>query len=423
MATKSVNGLLNVPGDNDHFTDDKFWKDNMNTIDTQLAQNSAKIEVVEKKEVWAKNTFGTFENAAVLSAIANNPNPRPQVLGITSTQQLSEYSNRDSVAGYISNRSTLPTVMVETGTVTYSNLSVQITGVTVANLDKVKPGMIIDTLHTPNKWSTIVESVDVENQIITIKDGWYEVKTGGSALPSLPPNDIGFYINQVTKIWGLNLNVFLYPNDKTASGVANEVGIFNEKAGASLGGYDFVNFGSVNGAYAIRARKATNALGTFTDALIAQFSNRAVLAEDVTDAAVRARRTKIGLMYEANSASDASAVLVTDTGGGLAHEISGIGRLKSQSYQNKVWADTVSTVDFKQAYLHILTAAASSTYNVISPTLMTGRNIRIFPFQNITLSISGTGNFVKSGGDSPTLALSSKVAVELYSDGINWYVL
>lgn len=412
-------GQLSVGGDGTVYPSaQERFVDEREVVITQLDGKADKFT-----NTFNKYTYGTFDDASVLSAIANNPNPRAQVLGITSSKELSKYSDRDSVAFYSSNRSTKPTVVVNSGTITYSDLSVQVTGVTVSNLDKLKEGMIIDTLHTPNRWTSFIDRVDIDNQVIYVKDGWYQVKAGGSTTPSLPPNNIGFDVNRITKVWVQNTNVFLYPEDTANSGVASEVGIFNNKPNTTLGGYDFVHFGPEASSFGIQIRKAAGAQGEFYDGLRINGLSRAILAQGLKDAALRVQNSKAGLIYEGNSANDASAVLVTDEEGRIVYEVSGIGRVKSLSYQQKTWGDITITVDFKQAYFHILTAAANSTYIVISPTSMTGRSIKVMSLQNVNLRILGSGNFVKSSGDNSTLSLSSKVAVELYSDGSDWYVL
>jgi len=235
--------VINAGSSNAEIVVARGGKADLNTrlglVDAQLAENASHQKISSK-------TYGTFDTAAVVGIIGNEPinNPSIQVLGVYSAQEASNYSGRDTVSLYISNRSSIPTVTVNSGVITYTANTVSISGITVGNLAKVLPGMLIDTYHNPNRYTSIVDSVDVANQIITVKVGWYLVQTGGSSTPSIPPNSIGFDINRTTKIWGINNNVFLEVGDSAKTGVAEEIGLFNHTSDGILSGVDLVNFSS-----------------------------------------------------------------------------------------------------------------------------------------------------------------------------------
>lgn len=204
------------------------------------------FDAVLAKDVFRKETFGIFEDATALGVIANRGNDaRPQVLGVLSSQQLSEYGNRDSVGIYVSNSGRAGMVNHTGGEITYFATSVRVTGATVQDLDKIKPDSVIDTKHSP-RFTSLVDYVDMETQTIHVKDGWYMITAGGSQNPSLPANNVGFDINRITKVWSVNSNVFLRTNEPTQSGVNMELGVFNQfglpTIDYDIGGIDLVNF-------------------------------------------------------------------------------------------------------------------------------------------------------------------------------------
>ena len=56
---------------------------------------------------FTKKTYGRFEEASVVSVVANEDNPVPQILG-TDTKGLGSYSSRDSCALYVENSGRQP---------------------------------------------------------------------------------------------------------------------------------------------------------------------------------------------------------------------------------------------------------------------------------------------------------------------------
>lgn len=239
---------------------DNVNNENYNTLGERLDAINGNLAESKTFQKIARNTDGYGDRGAIIGVIANKgENPEIQVSAYTSTKQVSSYENRDSVALYTSNTSRNATLTVSSGTITYGATTVQVTGTTV-DMSAIKEGMIIDTLHTPNRWASIIDSVNVATQTITVKDGWYLVQSGGSETPSMPTNNIGFKVDKVDKIWGINNNVFLNTDDETPNAVAEEIGLFNNKTGASMGGIDLVNFGANNIEFGIKIRNAVGVL-------------------------------------------------------------------------------------------------------------------------------------------------------------------
>ncbi|PFP30269.1 hypothetical protein COJ96_06035 [Bacillus sp. AFS073361] len=363
----------------------------------------------QKTNVFNKKTFGTFGNAAVLSSMGNEPsdNPKPQVLGLTTTQQASTYSNRDSVAFYNSNRSKNPTFTTNTGTITYASLSVQFTG-DATNLSKVVSGMLIDTLHTPNHWASIVDYVDVANKTIYIKDGWYLVQDGGSATPSLPPNNIGFDVDLLTRVWGINNNVFLFAEDKTNSAVAEEIGLFNNVTDGATEGIDVVNFENKSN-YGVRVRHKDSEPGVigFSDGFVAQDTDSAFtfIADYSTQFLTKS-------VYNGNSSTDGFQL----TAEGKQNKV----RLFATVYTNG--QNVISSTTNKMI---ILNKTVVETFTIPTPVGRSGEILFVLNqgTVNADLNVTDGKNIVYDSRVLTAVTIVSKNNAILVSDGNSWIVV
>ena len=202
---------------------DKADESALLSVEQQLAETVEDVELAHSKiKRNNENTFGTFENAAVESIIANNASARAEVLGIRLEDDhiLATYTNRDSVASYHSNRSRKPTYNI-------NNVQYTVNSVTVPqgiDLSKIKNGMIIDTKHNP-KFSGFI--VGVVGQKILINN-WY--KMGNTSKGQVPAGTTGILVDPMTTPWVDNSNLYLAAEDDSLDGVVFEGGIINEKA-------------------------------------------------------------------------------------------------------------------------------------------------------------------------------------------------
>ena len=207
------------------------------SLSNQLAQTVEDVELAHSKiKRNNENTFGTFENAAVESIIANDASGRAEVLGIRleDDHMLAIYTNRDSVASYRSNRTRKPTYNID-------NVKYTVNSVTVPDgidLSKIKNGMIIDTKHNP-KFSGFI--VGVEGQKILINN-WYKV--GNTSKGQVPSGTTGILVDPMTTPWVDNANLYLDAEDDSLDGVVFEAGIINEKADNIGKGVNVVSLGT-----------------------------------------------------------------------------------------------------------------------------------------------------------------------------------
>ena len=207
------------------------------SLSNQLAETVEDVELAHSKiKRNNENTFGTYENAAVESIIANDASARPEVLGIRLEDDhiLATYTNRDSVASYRSNRSRKPTYNIDNVAYTVNSVTVPL-GI---DLSKIKNGMIVDTKHNP-KFSGFIVGVDGQKILI---NNWYEM--GNTSKGQVPSGTTGILVDPMTTPWVDNSNLYLAAEDDSLDGVVFEAGIINEKADNIGKGINAVSLGT-----------------------------------------------------------------------------------------------------------------------------------------------------------------------------------
>lgn len=359
-----------------------------------------KIDEIKGRPVFSKDTVGRFEDAVVLAAISNESDPRPEVLGIRTSQHASSYADRDTVSFYSSNRGRKPTVIVNTGTVTYTRNTVQVTGVKVVNLDKIEPGMIIDTHHVPNRYASLIENIDLVNQIITVSDGWYMVQKGGSPTTSVPTNNIGFDINRITKVFGINNNVFLYPDDSTEQGIAGEFGVFNY-AGKSSGGLDMINYAKKS-SYGYQVRKTDTVPNSegFTNGYVASDCDVGFL-----------KKAKLPNQAIIQSLLNGSAI--------EGFTINAEGRqTKLRLVDSLITNGTLSPPD-PNARIFIINKTIEEEFNLPSSNGKSGEILFVLNHSNVPVNLKTINNAANPTNSS----IQPKTSAILISNGANWNMM
>jgi hypothetical protein len=401
------------------------WKSTDKKIETieEMSNNVEKIEAefteitkslmekVKRQKIFSK-TYGTYDTAVVVGIMANEKgdDPKIQVLGLPTSKSASEYAGRDTVGLYVSNRSAKPLVTANGGTITYSSRSVKVTGITLTNFDKALPGMLVDTYHTPNRYTALIESIDVQNQTIYVQDGWYLVQEGGSPDPSIPPTDgSGFDINRLTKIWGINNNVFLDDGDTALSGVAEEIGLFNRKMDgiSTLSGIDMVNFYN-KGYYGFQVRKAKAEAEGFSYGLLVNDSDN-------------------GMGFRTTKGSDMP--LRSELNGNYTTEgfhFLANGTLSKLRLYSKVFANgQTTTAGDNNSKIFILNKTVKEDILLPSPVAQPGQIICIINTgsADATLKTLDGKNFIVSGTAYTAPVLFASTSTLCVSDGNSWYCL
>ncbi|MEY2194019.1 hypothetical protein AB7942_14960 [Neobacillus sp. BF23-41] len=396
---KKEGGFMAIQPENKNsvINNDKVVSQRLIELDKQISQKANK-----HTNVFAKKTYGTYETAAVLSAIGNQENPRPEVIGFYQTKEATKYAGRDSVAFYTSNKGMNPTAVVKSGMIQYGSLSVRVIGITVANFNKILPGMMIDTYHRPNRYTSIVHRIDVATQTIFIKDGWYEVKEGGSTIAVTPPNNAGFDVNRITKIWGINNNVHLLKGESTDTGVAEEIGLFNE-AGADLSGIDVVNF-KAKANFGIKVRKAKKASSGFAYGYYAKDSENSFMSEATNEAQNFLRSEVNGDVNK----------------GFLVHANGTQSKLRLKAV---VFVDGNVTFTSESQRVFILNKRVEELFRIPTPKGKSGELIFLMNVGSATsiLRINNDDGSIVASKGARSFNLSPNSSVVLISDGDSWY--
>ena len=209
-------------------------------IKTDISDINNELDGRKKFHKIARYTDGYLDRGAVFGVFANNDNPNCQVCGYSEPKQVAQYRDRDSVAFYSDILGTNPTVKYTTSDTIYTIDSVKLPSISESDLSKALVGMVIDTLNANEWWAGIIESIDIPNKTIKVKDRWF--KTDSPDTPSVPINGSGVDINRISKIFGRNLNVILSSTKETKNGVGEEIGLMKHHTDGLIGGVDIVNY-------------------------------------------------------------------------------------------------------------------------------------------------------------------------------------
>lgn len=197
------------------------------------------------------NMAGTIDGACGFS-VANYRNAETPggVLGVTAPDQLAVYTDRDTVGAYVDNLA--PPILASTTSGTYTGTGVTLTTpLTADQIKKLRIGMIIDTKHTPTKYTGVITGWSSDGSSITV-EGWYLADgLNTSHAKVTPASGTGFNINPFTKAWALNANVFINSSSYASAVAGFELGVGNDKFDYDVAtdswhmwGYDVITLGS-----------------------------------------------------------------------------------------------------------------------------------------------------------------------------------
>ena len=237
---------------------------------TELTNENANIQLEGCFNV-AKNTYGRYEQATVLSAIANTDTPYPQVLG-TDSKGLATYTNRDSVALYTENTGHEPLLTIEGSTYTSNTVTLP----NNVNMDIIKIGMVVDVgTRVNDDWCVgIVKEVD--DHTLIMEDGFYKVRNDGKEPTKVTPsNGLKCRINMNNKVWVINSNMFI--NEGCPAGANMEIGVLcNHSDINDVGAIDVINMRNVTH-YGVKVRNSGN---PFSNAFYSINNNSAFIGEN-----------------------------------------------------------------------------------------------------------------------------------------------
>jgi hypothetical protein len=196
--------------------------------------------------------FGTDDNAVGM-AVRLYPdnydhNIGAEILSVLDESDISVYTDRDAVSVFADILAPAPTLTLANATYT-STTVVPTTAISADNLKKLRVGMIIDTAHSPTKYSGFVTGWAANGSSITVQ-GWY-LANGTSQGNATPPGSATAYVNPITKIWAHNANILLNGTSHATAATGFELGIVDNKSASSAAvggshytwGFDAVNLG------------------------------------------------------------------------------------------------------------------------------------------------------------------------------------
>lgn len=181
-------------------------------------------------------------------------NSAAEVLGVTNETDISIYTDRDAVSFFADVLAPPPTLTLTNATYTATTV-VPASAISAANIKLLRKGMIIDTAHSPTKYSGFITDFAANGTSITV-EGWY-LANGTVQSASTPPGTATAYVNPFTKVWAHNANVLMDASSHASAMTGFELGLVDNKEAstAATGGSHYVwGFDAVNlGTYKVQS--------------------------------------------------------------------------------------------------------------------------------------------------------------------------
>ena len=340
----------------------------------------------DKGVSFNKKTFGRYNNATVISAIANEPNIAQVLGGSENTGSLVDYPDRDSVAMYLSNVGVAP--VLNSNVSNFTNTSVTLPDVDLSN---VKKGMLVDVTNGDEKYIGLV--TDISGQTVYV-DGFYTSESSTAT----PPNNSNVIINNITKIWCLNSN--LYVNDNVSHGTNIELGIQNTSSNTDdITGIDIVNMAN-SSRYGLRVRAETN---PFLEAISVE--------NYIT-----------GMQFMGYGVNNAIVFRKTDLADSpVTTQINNYGKNSSAYFS----VESNTNIGQYLGTFYVYTSATTQTL----PDVLEGRVITIISRSSGIILNKGNAQTIlckKAYADTIDCSITAgtnKRVITLLSDGASWYVL
>lgn len=215
-------------------------------------------EILRHGQRITQAPFGNEDNATGFAVRlypnGSNYNDAAEVLGLANESDLSVYTDRDAVSMFADVYAPAPTLTLTGATYTATTV-IPASAISSTNLKLLRKGMIIDTAHTPTKYSGFVTDWAANGTSITV-EGWY-LANGTVQSASTPPGSATAYVNPFTKVWAHNANVLMDGSSHASAMTGFELGLVDNKEAstAAVGGSHYVwGFDAVNlGTYKIQS--------------------------------------------------------------------------------------------------------------------------------------------------------------------------
>ena len=350
-----------------------------------------------------------FDDAAVLT-ITNTGQPA-EVMGTRTAKELANYGSRDGVLTYTMYTGPKPDVLIAVG---YTNNAVEVAsfgGLDVCSgdiIDVMPAGSYVGQYDISQRMSSIVSHVDKEHNIIFV-EGWYSPSNPSEGQVPNPSIHNHVLINPITKIWNHNSIAVLGEESLATSGVICEYSLINSKGiyEHRLSGIDMVNFAGHNEAcYVARSVQAfpptpsvmnygyLSNSDSIRNGFVAKDNETGFVADNCSKVAFKTNNERF--VVNAQGAFEAES---------LAHQAANAG---------------AGMIDVSKHPLTIITAAGE--YNINFADTCPERFVRLLNTQKDgEVKINGT--FWTEYGIVNQVKVPYGRAMELYSNGVCWYVV
>ena len=215
-------------------------------------------EILRQGQRITQAPFGNEDNATGFAVRlypnGSNYNDAAEVLGLANESDLSTYTDRDAVAMFADVYAPAPTLTLASATYTATTV-VPASAISSTDLKKLRKGMVIDTAHSPTKFSGFVTDWAANGTSISV-EGWY-LANGTVQSASTPSGSATAYVNPFTKVWAHNANVLMDGSSHASAMTGFELGLVDNKEAstAATGGSHYVwGFDAVNlGTYKVQS--------------------------------------------------------------------------------------------------------------------------------------------------------------------------
>ena len=215
-------------------------------------------EILRHGQRITQAPFGNEDNATGFAVRlypnGSNYNDAAEVLGLANEADLSTYTDRDAVSMFADVYAPAPTLTLAGATYTATTV-VPASAISSTNLKLLRKGMIIDTAHSPTKYSGFITDWAANGSSITV-EGWY-LANGTVQSASTPSGSATAYVNPFTKVWAHNANVLMDASSHASAMTGFELGLVDNKEAstAATGGSHYVwGFDAVNlGTYKVQS--------------------------------------------------------------------------------------------------------------------------------------------------------------------------
>ena len=210
-------------------------------------------EILRHGQRITQAPFGNEDNATGFAVRlypnGSNYNDAAEVLGLANEADLSTYTDRDAVSMFADVYAPAPTLTLAGATYTATTV-VPASAISSTNLKLLRKGMIIDTAHSPTKFSGFVTDWAANGTSISV-EGWY-LANGTVQSASTPSGSATAYVNPFTKVWAHNANVLMDASSHASAMTGFELGLVDNKEASTAAsggshyvwGFDAVNLGT-----------------------------------------------------------------------------------------------------------------------------------------------------------------------------------